>query len=261
MNLSGNGRLDLAKQKRHTAGPMDLQEWLTGRYSRVTKLALVFLVIFLISLIIQRFFTGQGASEIVNVNIPATLNTLIQLYAIINPWTVLPTFISFTGDLNESGRNQVLQTTITIVVALLFSFALFGTLLLQALNINVPSFEFGGGILLMVIAVEMLGGSPRNKSVETDQVAVVPLATPLLVGPGTMTTLIVLTSTEPVINVLVGGFLAAIATYLTLRLAPYLMRVLGPNGIQAIGRLMAIVLAAVAANMIFHALQAWHIAS
>ena len=239
---------------------MDLQEWLTGRYSRVTKLALVFLVIFLISLVIQRFFAG-GASEIVNINVPQTLNTLIQLYAIINPFTVLPTFIAFTGELNESGRNQVLQTTITLVIALLFSFALFGTLLLQALNITVPSFEFGGGILLMVIAVEMLGGSPRNKSVETDQIAVVPLATPLLVGPGTMTTLIVLTSTEPVINVLAGGLLAAVATYLTLRLAPYLMRVLGPNGIQAVGRLMAIVLAAVAANMIFHALLAWHIAS
>ncbi len=239
---------------------MDLQEWLTGRYSRVTRLALVFLVVFLISLVIQRFFIG-GTSQIVNINPSETLNTLIQLYAIINPWTVLPTFIAFTGDLNEAGRNQVLQTTMAIVIALLFSFALFGTLLLQALNINVSSFEFGGGILLMVIAIEMLGGSPRNKSVETGQVAVVPLATPLLVGPGTMTTLIVLTSAESVINVLVGGLLAALATYLTLRLAPYLMRVLGPNGTQAIGRLMAIVLAAVAANMIFSALYGWGIAT
>ncbi len=252
----------MAKRAKHASGPMDLQEWLTGRYSRVTRLALVFLVIFLISLVIQRFFfSGRGVSEILNINVPDILNTLIQLYAIINPWTVLPTFIAFTGDLNESGRNQVLQTTITIVIALLFSFALFGTLLLQALGINVSSFQFGGGILLMVIAIEMLGGSPRNKSVETDQIAVVPIATPLLVGPGTMTTLIVLTSTKSVINVLIGGLLAAVATYLTLRVAPYLMRVLGPNGIQAIGRLMAIVLAAVAANMIYNALLAWHIAS
>lgn len=250
----------MARQTKHTAGPMDLQEWLTGRYSHVTRLALIFLVIFLISLVIQRLVTG-GTSQIVNIDPSETLKTLIQLYAIINPFTVLPTFIAFTSDLDESGRNQVLQTTIAIVIALLFSFALFGTLLLQALSINVSSFEFGGGILLMVIAVEMLGGSPRNKSVETGQVAVVPLATPLLVGPGTMTTLIVLTSSESVINVLVGGLLAAFATYLTLRLAPYLMRVLGPNGTQAIGRLMAIVLAAVAANMIFQALLAWHIAS
>ncbi len=239
---------------------MDLQEWLTGRYSRVTKLSLVFLVIFLISLIIQRFFTG-GANEIVNINVPQTLNTLIQLYAIINPFTVLPTFIAFTSDLNESGRIQVLQTTLTIVLALLFSFALFGTLLLRALNVSVASFQLGGGVLLMVIAIEMLGGSARNKSVDTNQIAIVPLATPLLVGPGTMTTLIVLTSTEPVINVLVGGLLAAIATYLTLRVAPYLMRVLGPNGIQAVGRLMAIVLAAVAANMILNSLYSWGIAT
>jgi multiple antibiotic resistance protein len=250
----------LAKRTRHPSGPMDFQEWLTGRYSRVTKLALVFLVIFLISLVIQRFYTG-GTNEIVNINVPQTLNTLIQLYAIINPFTVLPTFISFTGELNESGRNQVLQTTVMIVIALLFSFALFGTLLLRALNVSVASFQLGGGILLMVIAIEMLGGSPRNKSLETDQVAVVPLATPLLVGPGTMTTLIVLTSTEPVINVLAGGLLAAIATYLTLRVAPYLMRVLGPNGIQAVGRLMAIILAAVAANMILNSLFSWGIAT
>lgn len=250
----------MAKRQKHPSGPMNLQEWLTGRYSRVTRLTLVFLVIFLISLIVQRFFSN-GASEILNINTSATLNTLIQLYAIINPFSVLPTFIAFTSELDEPSRNRVLQTTVTIVVALLFSFALFGTLLLQALGITIYSFQFGGGILLIVIAIEMLGGTTRTKSVETNQIAVVPIATPLLVGPGTMTTLIVLTSTEPVINVLVGGLLAAVATYLTLRLAPFLTRILGPNGIQAVGRLMAIVLAAVAANMIFNSLYAWGIAT
>ncbi len=241
-------------------GPFDLQEWITGRHSRTLRLALVFLILFLASLIVQRFVTGGGTSQLVNINVTDTLNTLIQLYAVINPWTVLPTFIAFTGDLNESGRNKVLQTTFTIVIALLFSFALFGTLLLQALNISVYSFLFGGGILLMVIAIDMLGGSPRTKSVEANQIAVVPLATPLLVGPGTMTTLILLTNTEPVINVLVGALLAAIGVYFTLRLAPMLMRILGPNGIQVIGRLMAIILAAVAANMIFRGLVGWNIA-
>ncbi len=244
---------------KHSRAPIDLQEWLVGRHSRVTRLALLFLMIFLVSLVVDRFIFN-GTSELVKIDVGLTLNTLIQLYAIINPWTVLPTFITFTADLEEEGRHRVLQTTITIVIALLFSFALFGTLLLQALNITPSSFEFGGGILLMVIAVEMLGGTPRTKSVDTGQVAVVPIATPLLVGPGTMTTLIVLTNNEPVIDILIGGLLAAVATYLTLRLAPLLIRILGPNGIQAIGRLMAIVLAAVAANMIYHALLAWNIA-
>src|SRR5947209_3653837 len=88
------------------------------------------------------------------------------------------------------------------------------------------------------------GFSVINKSINSQEVAIVPLATPLLVGPGTMTTLIVLTGTQNLINVLVGGMVATIYVFLALRYADKITTLIGRNGLMAVSRLMAIILAA-----------------
>jgi len=147
-----------------------------------------------------------------------------------------------------------------IVIVLILTFTLFGPLILSALDVSVTNFRFGGGILLLILAIDMLGGMSRSKAIDVKQVAVVPLATPLLVGPGTMTTLIVLSGTYPIINVLVGGLIAAVGVYLTLRFSPILVSAVGSNGVQALSRIMAVVLAAIASQMIHSALVEWGIA-
>ena len=112
----------------------------------------------------------------------------------------------------------------------------------------------------MILAVDMLGGISRSKSVDLQQVAVVPLATPLLVGPGTMTTLIVQANSYPIINVILGGLIATIGVYVTLLSAPMLASAVGKNDIQAMSRIMAVILAAIASQMIYLALYDWGIA-
>ncbi len=107
----------------------------------------------------------------------------------------------------------------------------------------------------------MLGGISRSKSIDLKQVAVVPLATPLLVGPGTMTTLIVLSHSYTIMNVLLGGLIATVGVYLTLRFSPVLVSAIGNNGVQAASRIMAVILAAIASQMIQSALLEWGIAS
>jgi multiple antibiotic resistance protein len=141
-----------------------------------------------------------------------------------------------------------------------FSFALCGQLILTAIQVTIESFMLGGGLLLLVIAIDMLGGSVRTKTVDMNQVAIVPLATPLLVGPGTMTTIIVLASTQYLINILLGGMVATAAVFLVLRYSDRISTLIGKNGILAGSRLMSIILAAIAANMIHGALVAWGIA-
>ena len=147
-----------------------------------------------------------------------------------------------------------------IALTLLLLFAIFGQLVLSALEISVTNFRLGGGVLLLILAVDMLGGMPRSKSIDIKQAAVVPLATPLLVGPGTMTTLIVLSNSSAIINVILGGLIAIIGVYLTLRFAPILVSALGNNGIQATSRIMAVIIAAIASQMIHSALLDWGIA-
>lgn len=229
------------------------------KHLRIIKWSVVVIVLALFGLVFMRLF-AKGLSELFSLDISQIINTSIQLFAIINPLSALPTFLVYTEGLAEGNRRKIVNTTVLIVIALVFSFALFGQLILKALQITVESFMLGGGILLMIIAIDMLGGTVRTKTVNMEQVAIVPLATPLLVGPGTMTTLIVLASTQTLINVLIGGIIAASTVFLVLRYSNRIAGLIGKNGILAGSRLMAIILAAIAANMVHGALIAWGIA-
>ncbi len=237
----------------------EIREWLVGKYSRVLRFSLLILIVALVGLASFRLTVG-GVREYLAINTPAVLSTVIQLFAIMNPVSAIPIFLSFTDHLEGNERQKIVNTTTAIIIALLFIFSLFGPLILTALNVSVASFKLGGGLLLLVLAVDMLSGLSRSKSVELDEVAVVPLATPLLVGPGTMTTLIVLSGTQAIINVLIGSIIAAAGVYLTLRFSPLLISVLGKNGVQTVSRIMSVILAAVAAQMMYSALYEWGIA-
>ena len=230
-----------------------------AKHLRIIQWSVIVLVLALAGLVAARLL-AKGLSEIFSVDASQIVNTSVQLFAIINPFSALPTFLAFTDSLDKKNRMKVVNTTTLVVLALVFAFALFGQLILNALQVTVQSFELGGGILLMIIAVDMLGGAVRTKSVDMKQAAIVPLATPLLVGPGTMTTLIVLAGTEHVINILIGGFVAVAVIFLVLKYSNRISTIIGKNGVVATSRLMAIILAAIAANMIHGALLAWGIA-
>jgi multiple antibiotic resistance protein len=236
-----------------------LNQFALTKHLRVVKWSLAVIVLALTGLVLVRL-GAKGLAGLFSIDVSQIINIAIQLFAIINPLSVLPTFMVYTEGVTETGRMRIVNTTVLVVIALVFAFALFGQLILSALQITVESFELGGGVLLMIIAIDMLGGTVRTKTVDTQQLAIVPIATPLLVGPGTMTTLIVLASTQSLINVLIGGILAATAVFLVLRYSHRIAAVIGKNGILAGSRLMAIILAAIAANMIHGALIAWGIA-
>jgi len=236
-----------------------LSEWILRRHGKVFRWAIVLALVMLVFLTSFRLTVG-GLREWVQVEPTAILNISIQLFAIMNPISAVPTFLIFTGNLKKAERQKIVNTTSMIVIVLLLTFTFFGPLILQALRISVDNFRFGGGILLLVLAIDMLGGMSRSKSVDLEQVAVVPLATPLLVGPGTMTTLIVLSNSYAIINVVLGGLIATVGVYLSLRFAPLLVSAIGKNGIQAVSRIMAVILAAIASQMIYSALYSWGIA-
>jgi len=236
-----------------------LSEWILRRHNKVFRLALLLTIVLLVFLSSFRFTVG-GLKEWVQIDPAGILNISIQLFTIMNPISTIPTFLVYTGKLRDDERLKITSTTTMIVIALLLTFTLFGPLILRALDVSVTNFRFGGGILLLILAIDMLGGMSRSKAIDIKQVAIVPLATPLLVGPGTMTTLIVLSNTYAIVNVLFGGLIAAVGVYLTLRFAPLLVSTVGNNGVQAASRIMAVILAAIASQMIHAALLEWGIA-
>jgi multiple antibiotic resistance protein len=174
-----------------------------------------------------------------------------------NPMGVLPLYLSIIVDFSEEKKRSLALNATLVILGLLLLFTLFGNWILAFFKISVSSIRLGGGILLMAIAIEMLGGTPRTKQIEPEEAATVPIASPLIVGPGTIATLILFTTQYPIHLIILASLFSAITVYIFLRYADYIMKLMGKNALRALGRLMAIIIAAVAAEMIHLALQEW----
>src|SRR5712692_10482668 len=147
--------------------------------------------------------------------------------------------------------------------ALLLFFALFGGLIFKVFGVTLSAFRIAGGILLLITSLDMLRGrtsqtktSPEEEKegAQKDDVAVVPLAMPLLAGPGAIATVMVLMSKgkgiASAIPVLVSVLLTFVASYYVLRSASIVQRVLGQSGVAILQRLMGLILAAIAVQFI-----------
>ncbi|RLI21111.1 MarC family protein [Candidatus Bathyarchaeota archaeon] len=186
---------------------------------------------------------------------------IVQLYAILNPVSVIPTYLSLMEDIEKIQRRRLLRRAMVTVFFLMLIFLLGGSFILGFMNIGVDSIRFGGGILLFVISIDMLGGVSRTKTLEErEQMFVVPVASPLLVGPGTITTLIIFSAIYPIHLGVISVTVTTLLIYLTLRLSEQITGLIGKNGVRAMGRIMAIIIAATAAEMIHTALYNWGIA-
>ena len=186
---------------------------------------------------------------------------VVQLYAILNPVSVIPTYLSLMEEVDKIQRRRLLRKAVVTVFLLMLVFLLGGSFILGFMRIGVDSVRFGGGILLFVISIDMLGGVSRTKTIEErEQMFIVPIASPLLVGPGTITTLIVFSAVYPAHLGVISVAITALLIYLTLRGSEQITRIIGKNGVRAMGRLMAIIIAATAAEMIHTALHNWGIA-
>lgn len=233
------------------------RRWLTYSQSKSFRRALLVALAILAALIVRSAQTGL--QQALSFDPYSATYVVIELTAIIDPVGALPMFLMFVGDMDKQGRRKVVETMTAVVMGLLLFFALLGQPLLKVLGIDVTSFEFGGGVILMFLAIDMLSTGLEHRAIDVSQVAVVPLATPLLVGPGTMTALIVLTNQAhtSMLDVLVGCAVSAAIVYLTFYFSEYIFSLLGQNGVKAVSRLFTIILAAIAAQMIHNALLGW----
>ena len=181
-----------------------------------------------------------------------------QIVAIMNPFTAVNNYITLTEGMSRGEARSVVERAMSVVLLLGAVFVLAGRLILEFYHLSLAALRFGGGVLLLYIAVDMLSGSPKTKQVEPGELAVVPLATPMIVGPGTMTLLIHLGTTESVSNVMVAFLLGAATVAAALYSAGLMVRALGRTGVKAMARFMAIIIAAVAAEMLHSAVAEWY---
>ncbi len=184
------------------------------------------------------------------------------LFAIIDPIGNIPFFIALTEDLSEELRERVSKRATVIAAALLIIVVLTGGAILKFFGISVNSLRIAGGILLFMVAIDMLKGSPSSEKYfkkgmqhkDVDSLAVFPIALPIYSGPGAITAAIVLASEAK--DVLKMGLLigSIVLIYIIVRLthvfSEEITKVLGRSGADIFARVMAIFLAAIAAEYI-----------
>lgn len=196
------------------------------------------------------------------------LKFFVALLAIVNPVGTLPLFINMTANQNAAARTKN-GTMAAISMGIILLVVLFsGEAILGFFGISVDSFRVGGGILILLMAISMLNAKMSNvkqtreeelDSAERDSVAVVPLGTPLLAGPGAISTVVLYAqrSSSPLhytYLVLVIVMLACLTACL-FRLAPAITSLLGKTGINIVTRLMGLIMAAMGVEFIAHGLK------
>ncbi|HUV49891.1 MAG TPA: YchE family NAAT transporter [Anaerolineae bacterium] len=201
-------------------------------------------------------------------NISEYLKFFAALLAIVNPVGAIPIFINLTADQNKGVRNKnSFMASISmgiILIVVLFS----GDAILRFFGISVGSFRVGGGILILLMSISMLQAKMSHVKqtevegldlAERESVAVVPLGTPLLAGPGAISTVILYaqryTSVTHYLYLLGVIVLLICLTFLSFRLAPAIARLLGKTGINVVTRLMGLIMAAVGVEFIANGLK------
>lgn len=185
----------------------------------------------------------------------------ISLFAIIDPVGIIPIIIAFTAGMSAQKRERVGRVASLTVFGLLLAALLLGEAILSFFGISIHSFRTAGGILLLLMAINMLIGHKQTFSPDdnadaesTQSIAIVPLSTPLLAGPGAISTVIVdahKANSAGHYGVMALVLVAlSLTVWLTFLAAPWVSRRLGPIGSTIVTRLMGLLLAAIAVEFI-----------
>lgn len=186
------------------------------------------------------------------------LRSTISLLVILNPVGIVPIYIALTQKMESTKRTQLSKTVIITSAALLFTFAVAGTLIFAVFGITLYSFMVAGGILLFVVAIELLTGEGWRfmGSGVSEETGVVPLAFPLLAGPGAITAVIISFELSGLIVTAVSISIAISTAYVILRYAHRIHRVLGKRGSLIVTRVFAVIIAAIAIEYIVDGVKA-----
>lgn len=198
-------------------------------------------------------------------------DTFIILFVVVDPIGLAPMFAALTRDDTPRQRRRLALRGVLIAGGILVTFVIVGDALLRALGIGVPAFQIAGGVLLFLLAVDMLFArhSGLRSTTEREQreaeqrkdISVFPLAIPLIAGPGALTTVLLMVGEQGDNPAVIGATLVVVMLVLaialgSLLLSGRLLRLIGETGANVVSRVLGVVLAALAAQYILDGLQA-----
>jgi multiple antibiotic resistance protein len=195
-----------------------------------------------------------------------TISAFVTFLTIIDPVGLAPVVVGLTSHLSVEQRNIIVTRATLISAGIIAFFALVGRLLLDRLGINLYAFNIAGGVLLFLVAIDMLFGRPsgaRETATEDEEamtredVSVFPLAIPMIAGPGTIATTILyvdLATPNPLdlLAVTLAIISALLAAWIAMRSSMWITRYMGRTGILVLSRILGIILAALAVQFVLN---------
>jgi multiple antibiotic resistance protein len=190
---------------------------------------------------------------------------IVTLFAIVDPIGCLPFFVALTEGFDVADRKVVLNRSVLVLGGVLTAFALFGRFLFEAFGFTLAAFEIAGGILLFMVAYDMLQGELARARLSTqdreeaiarrDELSVVPLGIPLLAGPGAISTVMIYegsAGSDPfvILATFVAIAITTAATFFVLRYGQRILRSIGRVGVMAMTRVLGLLLAAVGVQFV-----------
>ncbi|MET4620309.1 multiple antibiotic resistance protein [Arthrobacter sp. 2762] len=190
-------------------------------------------------------------------------SVIVTLFVIMDPPGTVPIFMSLTAQMPARDRNRSALQALLVATGVIVVFAIFGQSILNYMHISLAALQGAGGLLLVLIALQLLTGSTSGEenAAKYKNVAFVPLGTPLMAGPGAIVAVMVFVQQSSVLSdyLAVGLGIAVVlcSLYLAMRFAGVVQRVLGENGVELVTRIAGLLLSAIAVQMIADAVQAF----
>jgi len=178
------------------------------------------------------------------------LESFIALFVVMDPIGNLPIFISLTKGMPLKEVRRNVDRAVFVAGVLLFVFLFLGLKIFEFFGINLDSFQIAGGIILLIIGILYVFGTSLKYVKHHGTDLSIPIGTPLLTGPGVITTTIILVKENGTFVTVIAAFLALLATWIILLNSARLYKILGEHWSNIISRVMGIVLAAIAVNLI-----------
>jgi multiple antibiotic resistance protein len=190
-------------------------------------------------------------------------SVFVTLFVIMDPPGTVPIFLALTSSMTGKQRIRAARQAVVVAFGVIVAFAVFGRALLDYLHISLPALQAAGGLLLLLVALELLTGKTEEPtSAGGVNVALVPLGTPLLAGPGAIVATMVFVqqaqahpAAYPAIAL--GVVLVHVCLWLAMRFAGRIRRVLGEGGTTLITRISGLLLSAIAVQLVADAVRAF----
>lgn len=184
--------------------------------------------------------------------------TFTTLIVILDPFGTIPVFLGLTSRMTPKGQKRAALQATAVSISVILTFAVLGQQILRLLHISMEALKLSGGVLLFLVAMELLMGSDNEEPDTGDErvnVALVPLGTPLLAGPGAIAAVMVSVAQASASVASWIGLVSAVAVahlvmWATMHFSLVLSRFLGPGGIMLLTKIMGLLLAAIATEMV-----------